>query len=228
MQEYQCKNLNRPNKKCTLQKFLTGNTVYCVLHMEGIESLDTATDAEIVARSLTDTSAFGLLMMRYEEKLTRYLRRLGIRNVEDGEDVLQDVFIKVYKNLNAFDSKLSFSSWIYRIAHNEAVSFYRKRSVRAEGHQLPDSEEVLMWLPEEVHVGAERLFDSVMNATAIKIALGALEVKYRDAIILRYFEHKEYDEISDILKIPIGSVGTLIHRGKKQLAENLTRDQITI
>lgn len=193
-----------------------------------MDPLETATDAEVVARTLGDTSAFTLLVVRYEEKLLRYVRRLGIRNAEDSEDVLQEIFIKVYKNLNAFDSSLSFSSWIYRIAHNEAISFYRKQTVRPEGHQLSDSTDVLTWLPEETTDSAERLFDVKVNALVVKKALADLDPKYRDAIILRYFEHKEYDEISDILKIPIGSVGTLIHRGKKQLATAIPTEQVTI
>lgn len=192
-----------------------------------MESL-TLTDADIVARTLVDTSAFALLVERYEAKLLRYVRRLGVRNIEDGEDVLQDIFIKVYKNLNGFDTSLSFSSWIYRIAHNEAISFYRKQSVRPEGHQISDSEDVLMWLPEHDTVSADQLFDREVNVVAVRSALAQLDEKYRDAIILRYFEHKEYDEISDILKIPIGSVGTLIHRGKKQLAETIPPAQIAI
>ena len=186
------------------------------------------TDADIVARTLRDTSAFALLVERYEEKLLRYIRRLGVRNAEDGEDVLQEIFIKVYKNLNAFDSSLSFSSWIYRIAHNEAISFYRKQSVRPEGHQLADSDDVLMWQVETDTTSPDRLFDREVNSVAVQTALGQLEVKYRDAIILRYFENKEYDEISDILKIPIGSVGTLIHRGKKQLARAISPEQIAL
>lgn len=195
--------------------------------MELMDSL-TLSDAEIVNRTLADTSAFALLVERYEAKLLRYIRRLGVRNIEDSEDVLQEIFIKVYKNLNAFDNTLSFSSWIYRIAHNEAISFYRKQAVRPEGHQIADSEDVLMWLPENDTTSAERLFDTSVNAEALRAALKVLDEKYRAAIILRYFEHKEYDEISDILKIPIGSVGTLIHRGKKLLAESIPPEQVTI
>lgn len=180
-------------------------------------------DAEIVARTLVDTSAFAVLVERYEAKLARYVRRLGIQNYDDQLDVLQDIFIKVYKNLNAFDSNLSFSSWIYRIAHNEAISFYRKKRVRPEGNLVIDSEDIL---PFQAHGGdsAEALFDASLGAVAVTAALRALEQKYRDPIILRYFEYKEYDEISDILKIPIGSVGTLIHRGKKRLQELITAE----
>lgn len=180
--------------------------------------LDTASDAEVVARTLVDTSVFALVVARYEAKLTRYIRRLGVQNPDDQQDVLQDIFIKVYKNLNAFDTGLSFSSWIYRIAHNEAISFYRKKRVRPEGNLILDSEEILQYQPHFAD-SAETLFDASLGAEVVNCALQTLESKYRDPIILRYFEYKEYNEISDILKIPIGSVGTLIHRGKKRLQE---------
>lgn len=195
--------------------------------METMESLSSCTDTEIVARTLIDTSVFAEIVLRYEAKLTRYIRRLGVQNVEDQQDVLQEIFIKVYKNLNGFDTSLSFSSWIYRIAHNEAISFYRKKNVRPEGHQIADSEEVLGWLVADSQ-SPERMFDTAVSAAILTKALGTLESKYRDPVLLRYFEHKEYEEISDILKIPIGSVGTLIHRGKKRLQELIESNHIAI
>jgi RNA polymerase sigma-70 factor (ECF subfamily) len=67
-----------------------------------------------------------------------------------------------------------------------------------------------------------------VNATQVGMALSEIDEKYREPLILRFFEHKEYDEISDILQIPIGSVGTLIHRGKKQLAAVLNKDALRI
>ncbi len=195
--------------------------------MEPIASLDQYSDAEIVAQSLAHTSAFSEIVTRYEAKLIRYVRRLGIQNSEDQEDVLQEIFIKIYKNLNGFDTSLSFSSWIYRIAHNEAISFYRKRNVRPEGHQIADSEEILGWLASDSH-SPERIFDTAVSVAALTQALKELEPKYRDPVLLRYFEHKEYEEISDILKIPIGSVGTLIHRGKQRLQKLIEPARINI
>ena len=192
-----------------------------------MESFSHYSDSEVVALTLVNTSAFTELVTRYEAKLLRYVRRLGIQNSEDQEDVLQEIFIKVYKNLNGFDTTFSFSSWIYRIAHNEAISFYRKRNVRPEGHQIADSEEILSWLAADSH-SPERIFDTAVSVTILTEALNQLEEKYRDPILLRYFEHKEYEEISDILKIPIGSVGTLIHRGKKRLQELIPVTQISI
>jgi len=184
-------------------------------------------DQEIVTMTLVNKEHFGLLIERYEAKLRRYIRRLGVRNEEDQLDVLQDVFLKIYRNLNGFDTTLSFSSWAYRIAHNEAISWYRKQKVRPEGNLVVDSEEIVPLLAGQEQA-ADALFDERINATELNKALATLPSRYREVIILRYFEHKEYDEISDILKIPVGSVGTLLHRGKRRLATALNTNALRI
>lgn len=184
-------------------------------------------DEELVKMTLEDKSQFGGLVDRYQAKLTRYVARLGVRDPDDQLDVLQDIFLKTYKNLNGFDTSLKFSSWIYRIAHNEAVSWYRKKNVRPEGHLIGESEEILSFLSsKDETVDVE--FDKTVNAKTVNEGLLKIDDKYREAIILRFFEHKEYEEISDILKIPVGSVGTLLHRGKKQLAIALNEEAIRI
>lgn len=186
--------------------------VYCSV----IEVSADTTDEILVQRTLENAEYFAELIHRYQDKLQRYIARLGVRNFEDQQDVLQDIFLKTYRNLQGFDQNLSFSSWIYRIAHNEAISWYRRRKVRSEGSLVADGDEVLRWL-EAVEEPADVLADRQLMIERMNIALAQLEDKYRDVLRLRYFEHKEYDEISDILRIPVGSVGTLLHRGKKQL-----------
>lgn len=188
---------------------------------------DTRTDAEIVVAALTDPQAIGAIIARYEDKLRRYIYRLGVRDHDEQADVLQDIFIKVYRNLNSYDTDLSFSSWIYRIAHNEAISWYRKRAVRPEGSLIAEGDDVLALLPTAAEA-PEVAFDRTIEAKAVAAALAQLDEKYREVLVLRFFEHKEYDEISDILEIPIGSVGTLIHRGKKQLYHELNRNFVRI
>ena len=194
--------------------------------MELIPSLPPS-DAEVVRMTLKDPNQYGFLVERYEAKLQRYIARLGVRVHDDQLDVLQETFIKAYRNLNSFDTSLSFSSWIYRIAHNEAISFYRKKNVRPEGHLVADGDEVLSFIGSSLDA-ADLKFDKTINAEEVNKALGLIDEKYREPLILRFFEHKEYDEISDILQIPIGSVGTLIHRGKKQLATVLNKDALRI
>jgi RNA polymerase sigma-70 factor, ECF subfamily len=188
---------------------------------------DTTTDAAVVAKTLQHPETFGVLIERYEAKLARYIHRLGVHTREDQQDVLQEIFIKTYRNLNNFDKTLAFSSWIYRIAHNEAITWYRKQSVRPEGHLIADSEEVFNFI-QDANETPDVEFDQKINAVTLNKALNVLEAKYKDALILRFFEHKEYDEISDILKIPTGSVGTLIHRGKKLLYNELNREALRI
>jgi RNA polymerase sigma-70 factor (ECF subfamily) len=173
-------------------------------------------DSEIVKLALKSSEYFAVIVDRYEEKITRYMRRIGVHSFEDRQDVLQDIFIKVYKNLNGFDDSFSFSSWIYRIAHNEAISLYRKKIVRPEGHLVEDSDTAMLFM-SDTNISQEMEFDMQINSVSLQQALRQLDIKYRDALILRFFEHKEYDEISDILKIPTGTVGTLISRGKNKL-----------
>lgn len=184
-------------------------------------------DEEIVSMALRDKAFFAHIVLRYEDKLSRYITRLGIRNEEDKQDTLQDIFIKIYRNLNGFDTSLSFSSWVYRIAHNEAVSAYRKKNVRPEGHLIDEGNE-LVAREITMEEGAEKQFDKQINAQEVYRALEKVDEKYKDVLILRFFEHKEYEEISDILKIPTGSVGTLIHRGKQQIKEQIDTKQLHI
>jgi RNA polymerase sigma-70 factor (ECF subfamily) len=194
--------------------------------MEQIPKLPPS-DEELVTMTLSDKNHFGFLVDRYEAKLRRYIARLGVRDPDDQLDVLQEIFLKTYRNLNGFDPALQFSSWIYRISHNEAISWYRKKSVRPEGHLIADSEELISFLTAKEDT-ADVTFDRSVNAEAVNEALLEIDDKYREVLILRFFEHKEYEEISDILQIPVGSVGTLLHRGKKQLAVALNDEKIRI
>src|SRR5665648_188700 len=89
--------------------------------MTNYEDCSNMTDNELVKLSLDNPDHFFCLTKRYESKLLRYIMRISKFSHEDAEDVLQDVFIKTYYNLNEFDSELKFSSWIYRIAHNQTI-----------------------------------------------------------------------------------------------------------
>lgn len=177
------------------------------------------TDEEAARGAIKERYLFSVIVARYQERLSRYIRRLGVFQKEEIEDILQDVFIKVYKNLQAFDSSLSFSSWIYRITHNETMSFFRKKSLRPYGHYVDDSEKTFLGLGSETNI--ENELDLKINVEELAAALPKISKKYRDPIILRYFEEKSYQEISDILRIPTGSVATLLHRAKQALQNEL-------
>lgn len=94
--------------------------------------MEQKTDKELLRLSLSDKEAFLPLMRRYEKRLFRYILRISSFSREEAQDILQEVFIAIYRNLNNFDDKLSFSSWAYRIAHNKTISKYRYKKARPE------------------------------------------------------------------------------------------------
>ncbi len=159
---------------------------------------------------------YGEIIKRYQTKLSHYLRKF-IKDADEIEDILQDVFIKAYKNLYGFDAKKKFSSWIYRITHNEAIN-YIKKNFRM-GISLDDVEHKLF----DEKIDLELSVDSGLDKRKIEQALLKIKNKYREPIILFFSEEKTYEEISDILRIPINTVGTFISRGKKELKELLKK-----
>lgn len=185
-----------------------------------LESCKDLNDNEIVARSLGNMDYFSCLYQRYEPELLRYVRRITGMNPDEAQDVLQDSFIKIWRNLNEFDNSLKLSSWIYRIIHNEAVSYIRKkksygkdRKVKIDDYQniIADDMELETDLAEE-KVNISMLLDSI-------------PLKYREVVILKFYELKSYEEISDILRIPEGTVAIRINRAKKILKELAVKRQ---
>ncbi len=172
-------------------------------------------DQEIIVATLSDRHAFVAIVERYQEPLRRYVKRLGCTDTHDIDDVLQELFLKCYINLNDYDPSLKFSSWLYRIAHNETMSFFRKKKVRPS--PVVNEEDLALFenIPDEKNLLNEiaREFD----AKHLRDALNKVTEKYRTPLLLRFFEEKSYTEISDILEIPEGTVATYINRGKKEL-----------
>jgi RNA polymerase sigma-70 factor (ECF subfamily) len=179
--------------------------------------LKAKTDEELVRLTLKDREIFGVLMKRYEARLKRYIRRISNCRAEEAEDVLQDAFIKAYQNLNSFDHGQKFSSWMYRIARNQVISNYRKIRSRAEGHSEPADEDALRTLASKLDVRKE--MEEGEARAAVSRVLNAMDVKYRDVLVLKYLEEKDYREMSDILKKPMGTVATLLFRAKKKFRE---------
>ena len=180
-----------------------------------MDSEATKTDQELVAAALSDRHAFLKIVQKYEAAISRYIKRIGCRDNEDGNDVLQEIFIKVFVNLNDYDPNLKFSSWLYRIAHNETISFFRKKNARPNVLIGEDAEEFWGHLADDTDF--VELSNQRHDASIIKDVLSTISQKYKEVLVLRFLEEKSYTEISDILRIPEGTVATLINRGKKEL-----------
>lgn len=171
------------------------------------------TDEEIALQvQKGDTESFGLLVGRYEAKLTRYGRKF-LSNGQDIEDLVQDIFVKTYTNIQSFDTRMRFSPWIYRIAHNEYVNAIKKKS-RLQMFTF-DLDAVFPQL------FAKETADQDVNEKDIKNMLDRclvkLNPKYREPLVLYYIEEMSYQEIADILHLPISTVGVRLNRGKEFL-----------
>lgn len=166
-----------------------------------------------------DAESFGILMERYEPKLTRYARRF-VADPDRITDLVQDVFIKAYTNIQSFDASRAFSPWIYRIAHNEFVNAVKKRV--SEKLFALDFDLILPQLaaPESTDSESHRREEKEM----LEKCLDQIPAKYREPLVLYYFEEMEYKEISEIMQIPTNTVGVRLQRGKvilkKIISEN--------
>ena len=182
------------------------------------------TDEELVVLSLRDEDYFWCLIKRYEQKLLRYIIRISGISKEEAEDILQEVFIKVYQNLNNFDSSLKFSSWIYRITHNQVISNYRKLQARPQNVNWELNEEMLNNISSDLDI--EKEVNIKYLRENIEKVLNKLDKKYKEILILRFFEEKSYEEMSDILKKPMGTIATLVNRAKKHFKEEVAKQGI--
>jgi RNA polymerase sigma-70 factor (ECF subfamily) len=180
-------------------------------------------DSELIELSKKSPESFGLLMHRYKEPLFHYIRRITQYQKEDIEDILQEVFIKIFLKLNEYNEELKFSSWAYRIAHNHVIDHFRKMNSRPRSYFF-DEGEIEKLVGSGINL--EKKLEAKDCAEKVKKILFDLPLKYREVLVLRFVEEKEYGEIMDILKKPKGSVATLIARGKKALAAGLRKDGI--
>jgi RNA polymerase sigma-70 factor (ECF subfamily) len=182
-----------------------------------MKDVKTKTDAEIVKLALADDRFFEVLVQRYEKKLFRYIFRISSLCKETIEDLLQDIFVKVYQNLNDYDKQFSFSSWVYRIAHNVTISHLRgKRNVASLAIENEDfTKNFIEFLHADIDLPKD--LDRKNLSKIVHKALMELPGKYREVLVLFYLEEKSYKEIGDILKRSVNSVSVLINRAKLKL-----------
>lgn len=178
-------------------------------------------DQQLVSKVLQkQTEFFEQIVNRYQQKLYFYTLRY-VADPDKAEDVVQESFIKMYINLQSYDHSKSFSPWAYRIVHNEAVNFIKKNSQ----YVIVDSN----WLenmPDET-TNLEHDLDIKLVSREVQKSVYALPIKYREIVILYYFENQDYERISDILHIPVSTVGTRIRRAKSKLKKQLSVSKVT-
>jgi RNA polymerase sigma-70 factor (ECF subfamily) len=183
------------------------------------------TDNQLVELAKKDPDMFSGLVEKYWSRLFGYVRKTSYFLNEDIEDILQEAFIKVYQNLNAFNDDYKFSTWIYQITRNTVIDAIRKKHVRPYSINL-ENEEILDFFASSIDMERELLTKSDLKE--VKRIISELPEKYREVMTLKFLEEKSYEEIMDIVKKPKGTVASLINRGKKIVKKETLKNNLIL
>jgi len=177
------------------------------------------TDEKLIARFQDgDINAYNELVNRYKDKLLNFVFRY-FNNREQAEDVVQETMIKLYTHASYYKNIAKFSTWIYTIAKNNALTELRKNK-RKQTNSLWTNE----GKPIDIEMKGESLEKTVHNQIAVEELnkyLDEIPENFRVAVVLRDFQELSYEEISKILEIPIGTIKSRINRGRIQLSKKM-------
>ena len=165
-----------------------------------------------------DINAYNELVKRYKDRLFNFVLRY-FNNAEQAEDVVQDTLIKLYTHASYYKNIAKFSTWIFTIAKNNALTELRKNKRKQTDSLWTEDGKVI-----DINSKEESLESKVQNEIAIDQLnkfLDEIPENFRMAVVLRDFQELSYEEISKILKIPIGTIKSRINRGRIQLAEKM-------
>ena len=185
--------------------------------------LKAASDQEVVAAATAgEEAAYRELVRRYERPVFSLIYRM-VRNRELAEDLSQETFIKVLNALASYRPEYKFSSWVFKIANNAAIDHLRRReldTLSLEGSPHADTAEKIEATALQIGEKAESALDAVANKELggeIERAIAKLRPEYRTCILLRHVDGRPYEEIAEILNLPLGTVKTYIHRARNEL-----------
>ncbi len=168
-----------------------------------------------------DEQAFAMLMERYNKPVYHMVLKM-VRNVDDAEDLTMEAFAKAFKNLHKFKKDYTFSTWLFRIATNNAIDFIRKKKIETTSLNssytddngtninidVPDKE----LNPQEMAIKSQKI-------ELIQLFVTKLPAKYQRLVRLRYFDEYSYDEIAKELGSPLGTVKAQLHRARELLSD---------
>jgi RNA polymerase sigma-70 factor, ECF subfamily len=170
--------------------------------------------------------AYRELIKRYERPVFSLIFRM-VRDKETAEDLAQETFIKVLNNIDRYRPEFKFSSWLFKIANNITIDHLRRRQVDTisiEGSPDAVTAERARATAVTITSGGESPLEELESRELggqIEAAIAKLRPEYRACIILRHVEDYSYDEIAEIVKLPLGTVKTYIHRARQELREYL-------
>lgn len=170
-----------------------------------------------------ETAAFGELVRRYQDRLYNTVYRL-VGNVEDANDIVQEAFLNAYQALNSFKGDALFFTWLYRIAFNAAVSFKRKQRIllrletgRGDGGNEPVD-------PSDASRPGHAL-ERAEQDRRVQDALNRLSAEHRAVLVMKEIDGLKYEDMAEVLRVPIGTIRSRLHRARLELRELLERDE---
>ena len=185
------------------------------------------TDSDIVLQVLDgDQNAFSVLLKRYRGAIYGLIYKM-VQDKSDTEDLVQETFIKAYSALKSFNAEYAFSTWLFKIASNNCIDFLRKKRLQTTSIDKPTESKdgtVTKDFPDPI-INPEMQLIEAEKRSIIDRAIDSLPKKYKIAIVMRHKEEKSYEEISEILDIPLGTVKARIFRGREKLKKYL-KDQL--
>ncbi len=173
--------------------------------------------------------AFEELVRKYRGLIYNLIYRM-VGNREETEDLVQETFVKAFRSLKSFNEEFAFSTWLYKIATNHTIDLLRKKRLQLLSLDEPvrtHEGEMTREYPDE-NFNPERAFITSESTNIIFGAIEALPEKYRTIIRLRHKEDKSYEEISQILRIPIGTVKARLFRARELLRKELKKSGLQI
>lgn len=166
-------------------------------------------DADLIQKTRKgDVEAYNLLISRWEKRVFNYVLRL-VGGREDALDLSQDIFLKAYQNIRKLDDASRFAPWLFRIAHNEAYSLLRKRRPEVDsGEGEPPERETTRAFPIELSL-------------AVSAALDRLNADQREAVVLKIYQGFKFEEMAEILDIPVSTVKSRLYTALELLKSEL-------
>lgn len=180
-------------------------------------------DSDLINRAKSgDSKSYDKLLKKYKNSVYSLVLRM-VRNSQEAEDLTQEAFIKAFNSLASFNEEYAFSTWLYKIATNNCIDFFRKRKLQTYSLDKPiqyKDSEIQHEIPDP-DLNPEKSIMATERNKLIKEAINKLPEKYHRAIVLRHSEEKSYEEIAEILGLPLGTVKARIFRAREMLNKTL-------
>ena len=187
--------------------------------------MESADDRRLITECLKGRSAaYGELVRRYQDRLFNAVYRL-LDQPEDAQDVVQEAFISAYQSLASFKGDAQFFTWLYRIAMNAAISHRRKHKLAVSLETGSKNELLIDPLDESAYSQPGDLLEQREEENRLKSALNRLSVEHRAVLILKDIDGQKYEDIAEIMGVPVGTVRSRLHRARTELRDLLLQDE---